>query len=72
MCSLINLQKSYLKSADLAPSHFLGLFREFFDDFSGHTHARAKILTVLESAQSEGSYDIHKPYIDDDFFFRPY
>ena len=37
----------------------------FFDDFLGYKHARAKILTVLESAQSDGSNDTHKPHIFD-------
>ena len=45
-------------------------FRQFFDDFSGYRHATAKILTVLESAQSPGSFDTHKPYICDEIFFN--
>ena len=40
-------------------------FRQSFDDFSAYIHARAKISTVLESAQSDHSNDTHKPYICD-------
>ena len=35
-------------------------FRQFFDDFSGYRHARAKISTVLESAHQDRSDDTHK------------
>ena len=37
----------------------------FFEYFSGFTHAWA----VLESAQSDRSKDIHKPYIYDELFW---
>ena len=42
---------------------------QFFNDFSGYRHARAKISTVLESAHQDGSKDTNKPYICDNFFF---
>ena len=45
-------------------------FRQFFDDFSGYRHATGKILTVLESARSPGSFDTHKAYICDEKNFN--
>ena len=41
------------------------ILASFFDDFSGYRHARAKISTDFESAQSTDSFDTNKPYIYD-------
>ena len=44
-------------------------FSKFFDDFSGYRPARAKMSTDLESAQSDHSFESHKPYIHDKKFW---
>ena len=42
---------------------FKTILGQFFEDFSGYKHARAKISTVLESPHQYLSDDTHKPYI---------
>ena len=44
------------------------LFWQFFHDFSGCIHARAKNLTALESAQLASSFHTNKPYFCDKKF----
>ena len=48
---------------------FWAYFGQFFEDFSGYRHRRAKILTVLESAHPDLSVDTHKYQLFDSLFF---
>ena len=51
---------------DSTPGPLLG---SFVVNFSGYRHAKAKILTDLESAQQDRSNDTHIPHIYDILFF---